>query len=620
MNTNLRAFAGLILMTAVVAAQAQTASTTSTSAKKTTAHKTHRVVEKKPTVESQIESLRQDLQSQRSQIDTLKQQLTDSNSQLQQAQQAAQAAQTAAQQAQQAAQQQQSALSDTSQTVTSLQGAVADLKTNTQSIVTTVQDQQAQVKKEIENPDTIHYKGITISPAGSFIEFATVDRNRATASDIPTPFSSIPLENSDAGQISEFYMTARQSRIALAATGKVGNATLQGYYEFDWLGTGVTSNNNQSNSYVVRERQLWAQVAMNSGWTFTGGSQWTLATEYTKGLLNKSEAVPFTIDPNYNVGFVWARQPGFRVVKSFNNKFWVAASAEQAQTLSPSCTGENFAGSAAIACPSNYILGAPGTGGGLYNGGGQPGGSSSAPLTGYTYNLAPDIIAKVAYDSTFGHYELFGVARFFRDRVYPSSTSGAGAYNDSRVGGGIGGSARVPVFAHKVDLGIKGLYGDGTARYGATQLADTTVRPDGQFALLHSFSGMASVEAHATKRLDVYGYYGGDYVGRNYVTTATGEVGYGIYTANNTKCYIEPAPGTGNGAGYSPTNATCGGSNKDTQEVTVGYWYNFYNGPYGRLRQGLQYSWVYRGIWSGIGGSPNTTDNVVETSLRYYLP
>jgi hypothetical protein len=624
MNTNLKALASLVLMTAVAAAQAQTSSTTSTPAKKTTARKTHRVVEKKPTVESQIEELRQGLESQRTQIDSLKQQLSDRDSQLQQAQQAAASAQAAAQQAQQAAQAQQSAITDTNQTVTSLQGAVSDLKTNTQSIVTTVQDQQAQVKKQIENPDTIHYKGITISPQGSFIEFATVNRNRATASDIPTPFSSIPLENSDAGQISEFYMTARQSRLALAAIGKVGNATIQGYYEMDWLGTGVTSNNNESNSYVLRERQLWAQAALNSGWIFTGGQQWSLATEYTKGLLNKSEAVPFTIDPNYQVGYVWERQPGFRVVKNFNDKFWIGASAEQAQTLSPSCTGENFAGSASISCPSNYILGAPGTGGGLYNGGGQPGTGSSAPLTGYTYNLAPDIIAKIAYDSHFGHYELFGVARFFRDRVYPNDSgttpSATGAYNDSKAGGGVGGSARVPVFAHKVDLGLKGLYGNGTGRYGATQLPDTTVRPDGQFSLLHNFSGMATVEAHATPRLDVYAYYGGDYAGRNYVTTSTGEVGYGIYTANNTKCYIEPVPGTGNGSGYSPTNATCGGSTKDTQEVTAGYWYNFYNGPYGRLRQGFQYSWVYRGIWSGIGGSPNTTDNVIETSFRYYLP
>ena len=28
----------------------------------------------------------------------------------------------------------------------------------------------------------------------------------------------------------------------------------------DWLGGGITSNNNQSNSYVLRQRQLWADA------------------------------------------------------------------------------------------------------------------------------------------------------------------------------------------------------------------------------------------------------------------------------------------------------------------------------------------------------------------------
>ncbi|MFT4115043.1 hypothetical protein [Silvibacterium sp.] len=617
MNTNLKTLAGMILMATVVAAQAQTEATST--AKKPATKKAHAAAAKKPSIESQIEALRQEMDSQRSQINNLQQQLTQKDAQLQQAQQSAAAAQSAAEQAQQAATAQQAQVTETQQNVASLQGAVGDLKTNTQSIVTTVQDQQAQVKKAIESPDTIHFKGITLSPTGSFVEFATVDRNRATASDIPTPFSSIPLEYSDAGQMSEFYMTGRQSRVALDAIGKVGNGTIRGYYEADWLGTGVTSNNNQSNSYVLRQRQIWAQAALNNGWSFTGGQMWSLATEYTRGLMNKSEAVPLTIDPNYNVGFVWARQPGFRVVKTFSPKFSIAVSAEQAQTLSPSCTGENFAGSASIACATNYIVGAPGTGSGLYNGGGAPGASSSAPLTGYTYNLAPDFIAKVAYDG-YGHYELFGIARFFRDRIYPSTTSAAGAYNNTTVGGGIGGSALVPVFRHKLDLGIKGLYGDGTGRYGATQLSDVTVRPDGALSPLHSFSGMATIDAHATKRLDVYAYYGGDYVGRDYVTTSTGEVGYGIYTANNSKCYTQPVPGTGTGTGYSPTSATCGGSNKDTQEFTTGYWYNFYDGPAGRLRQSIQYSWVYRGIWSGIGGGANTSDNVLETSFRYYLP
>ncbi len=35
---------------------------------------------------------------------------------------------------------------------------------------------------------------------------------------------------------------------------------MTGYYEADWLSAGVTSNNNQSNSYTMRQRQLWADA------------------------------------------------------------------------------------------------------------------------------------------------------------------------------------------------------------------------------------------------------------------------------------------------------------------------------------------------------------------------
>ena len=50
---------------------------------------------------------------------------------------------------------------------------------------------------------------------------------------------------------------------------------------------------------------------------------------------------------------------GFRVVKNFNNKFWLGASVENAQTTN--LGGGNF--------PNNFVIGAPGTGGGLYNSG-----------------------------------------------------------------------------------------------------------------------------------------------------------------------------------------------------------------------------------------------------------
>jgi hypothetical protein len=475
----------------------------------------------------------------------------------------------------------------------------------------------SQEQHPADAADTVHYKGITVSPNGTFVELATVYRNRATGSDVTTAFSSIPLENSDAGGMSEFFMSGRQSRVALLAAGSTRDTTFRGYFEMDWLGTGVTSNNNESDSYVLRDRQLWAQVQTRSGWIITGGQMWSLPTEYTKGLMNLSEAIPYTIDANYHVGFVYTRQPSFRVVRDFGDRLWLGASLEQAQTLSPSCSGENFGGTATINCPTNYVLGAPGTGGGNYNNGGSAG--TSAPLASYTYNLAPDVAAKIAIEPGYGHYEVFGIGRFFRNRVYPAGGT-TGAWNDTTLGGGVGASARFPIGG--LSVGVKGLCGDGTARYSASQLPDVTVRPDGQLSLIHNVSAMAFVEGHATHRVDIYAYYGVDYAGRDFATTSTGEVGYGLYTSNDSGCFTPAAPGSTNGAGYSPgATGTCQSATKDMQQGTVGYWFNLYAGLHGRLRQGLQYSYLQRYLWSGLGGaSVNTNDNMIETSFRYYLP
>ncbi|HEX3435565.1 MAG TPA: hypothetical protein VHT24_02280 [Pseudacidobacterium sp.] len=612
MKTNLKALASLALASALVAGHAQTASTSKT-------HRTKKADPPKPSVESQIESLREEMNSQ---IQSLKQQLSDRDQQLQQAQQAAAQAQAAAQQAQQAAQSQQAAVSENGQAVASLQGSVSDLKTNTQSIVTTVQQQQAEVRKQTENPDSIRFKGITLSPTGSFLAAETVYRNRATASDINTPFSSIPFAGANNANLSEFYGTGRQSRAAMMAEGKLDNWALRGYYEADWLGTGVTSNNNESNSYVLRQRQLWAQAEAHNGFIFTAGQMWSLATQNKTGIVNRTELLPQTIDSQYNVGFVWDRQYGARIVKSFFDKqFWAGFSIENPQTLTPSCSATGTA-----ACATNYVVGAAGTNGGLYNGAGAPGASSSAPVATYSYNLAPDVLAKIVGEPHgWGHYELFGIARFFRNRVYPNATSttvptGSGAYNDSTLGGGIGGSFYVPASKY-FDVGLSGLYGQGIGRYGSSTLPDTTVRPDGQLALLHGYSTLGTAVFHASPRLDVYANAGIDGTMRRYFETPNGTVGYGSYAINNTGCGIEVAPGTAPQVGYQPSApAHCGAQTKSVQEYTLGYWYDFYKGPAGRFRQGFQYSYFERYGWSGVGNNPKGNLGAVWTSFRYYLP
>ena len=109
-------------------------------------------------------------------------------------------------------------------------------------------------------------------------------RQHSVNSDINTPLNSIPFPSAQEGHVSELNFSGRQSRLSVLAEAKPSpTATLQAYYEMDFLGTGTSSNNNQSNSYVLRQRQIWGRYMSTSGFAVTGGQMWSLVTEDRKG-------------------------------------------------------------------------------------------------------------------------------------------------------------------------------------------------------------------------------------------------------------------------------------------------------------------------------------------------
>ncbi len=137
-----------------------------------------------------------------------------------------------------------------------------------------------------ESPAAIHFKGITITPGG-FLAAETVFRNKAIGADINTPFNNIPFPGNSGSQTTEWNASARQSRLSMLAEGKLSNVKLTGYVETDFLGGGITSNNNESNSYVLRLRQGWGQAKFDNGWSVTGGQMWSLVTETKKAVDNR---------------------------------------------------------------------------------------------------------------------------------------------------------------------------------------------------------------------------------------------------------------------------------------------------------------------------------------------
>jgi Skp family chaperone for outer membrane proteins len=502
----------------------------------------------KPTVEDQINALRQEFQGQ---IDGLKSDLAAKDAQLKQAQQTANDAQAAAQKAQADAGAQQSAVTENASAVSTLQNTVTDMKTVNATVVSSLTDEATAIKKSINSPSTLHYKGVTLTPGG-YLAGETVWRSKATGGDIPTAFNAIPYEHADAYSLSEFYGSSRQSRIALMVEGKPDWGTLRGYYEADFLGTGISSNNNQSNSYVLRQRVLWGQAETHNHWAFTGGQMWSLATEDKKGLSNLSGDImtPQTIDPNYSVGFVWTRQWGFRVTKTGK---WAAfgVAIENPQVLYTA----SLAGNTPYA-----VLGSAGNNGGNYNAAVStvasttyvqnytqvPGTTTYIPvyntvtantnIANYSFNYAPDLIFKLALDPKWGHYEIIGIGRWAHEEIYPGVTTDttkyggqkdivtganvapasttAGAFTNSISMGGVAGSFRVPFAHNKFSFGAKGMYGPGLGRYGNSTLADVTASNWGGLSPIHNTSGLGTLEYTPNPRLIVYLNYGIDYASR----------------------------------------------------------------------------------------------------------
>src|SRR3974390_965977 len=584
---------------------------------------------------SELKELKDAIAAQQQQIQQLQQQVQSRDAAIQQLQQQVGQAQAAANQAESTAksavggEKKEGALS--AEEFAALQHEVTDLKTVSANTVEGLQDTQKRVS-DLESPLAIHYKGITLTPGG-FLAAETVWRQRAEGADINTNLNGIPYPGANAAYMSEFYGSGRQSRLSMLAQGKWGTTNLTGYVEGDFLAAGVTSNNNQSNSYVFRQRQTWGQAAFQNGWTFTGGQMWSLVTETKKGLDNRTEATPLQIDAQYTVGFSWARQYAFRAIKNYHNKIWFGLSVENSQeTLTAHGNISN-----------SYLLGSQGNAGGLYNaainGCSSTLNASGNPVTtctniaNYSWNVGPDFFAKVAFEPGFGHYEIFGILSGFRDRIFPlagaPTPSASGAFNKTTWTGGGGFNARWLFYQKHIEVGVHGLGGKGVGRYGDAGLSDVTLNPYSAIVPINAYQFLLTLEYHSPK-WDFYGYGGQENDGRTAFLNAKGAaVGYGSPLFNNTGCGIELLPSSALTAGFSPSSpGNCNGDTKDLWEGTMGFWYKPYNGPKGRLQLGLQYSYLTKTAWTGWGGklpapagaNPTAVENMWFTSFRYYLP
>ncbi len=477
---------------------------------------------------------------------------------------------------------------------------------------------RAEAPKPKSQPKgTFQVGGVTVT-LGGFLEAATVYRSRNLASDIASPFNTVPFRYSQQYHESEFHESGRQSRLSAAVDAHPDEVTkLQALVVTDFLGAAPTSNYNESNSWIPRLREAWASYDRSDwGFELLGGQTWTLLTMNKIGVNPTMMNLPVMIDPQYVVGFNWARQAQIRVAKSLGQgQYWLAASVENSGTA---YANTSIPGSLGTLNVSNPGVGVDASGSNsvtsVVTGVTTTGGKTTTTVTNVlspgniTNDIAPDVVVKATADYNVGHFEAYGVGRVFHDRL---SQLGTGQ-SQTTFGGGGGAAGIVHIVPKLLDAQFSGLAGSGIGRYGTSQLPDATVGSHGQPVPIPEWDVLVGLVGHPSPAVDIYGYLGTEQVisPRSFDAENAGKLtgyGYGNPLYNNTGCEVELAPAS-----------ECTANTSGLVEGTIGTWYKFVRGAWGTMQVGAQYSYVHRSVFQGVGRTPQTDDNLVFLSFRYY--
>ncbi|MBS0332281.1 MAG: hypothetical protein JSS35_05900 [Proteobacteria bacterium] len=472
---------------------------------------------------------------------------------------------------------------------------------------------KAAVAANKPRTDAFTYKGITITPGG-FLEVATIYRSKNLGSDMSSSYGKIPFENAPLSRTSEWRQSERQSRVSFLAQGDVTKTMHAAFWgEFDFLGAAQTANSNESNSFTPRIRNLYGTLDWDDyGLHFLGGQNWSLLTLNSKGITPRNEVTPPAIEAQYVPGFAWARQPQLRVVKDFADKqAWIGLSLENPQST--------FTGTAGNGLPTGVSVTDLVAGNGTINPApvGSVASSGFNTVNSMSINKYPDVIGKIALEPEIGgskplHLEAFGIWRSFYDQitVTAANTQGLtpGVREASVEGGGWGGSVAWTVVPKVLDLQASYMEGKGIGRYGSAQLADATLKFNGEIAPIHERMFLAGGTWHVTPKVDLW-LFGGQEKENSQISAFNGvNYGYGnLANANFTA------------AGCKTIGGACSATVREVDQITGGIWDKAFTGPYGQIRIGLQYSHTWLEGFAGPNGyKPKTSDDMVFTSFRYY--
>ena len=417
-----------------------------------------------------------------------------------------------------------------------------------------------------------------ITPVG-FMDFTLISRSKNVGSGLGTNFGAIPFNNSVDGNLSEYRLSAQNSRLGARLDTKVLGLNVLGYLETDFLGYTPGNAAVTTNSDSLRLRLYWVKLR-KSKFEMLAGQSWSMLTPNRKGISPLPADLFLTqdVDPNIQVGMTWARSPQVRLMYHPRETVTLGLSLEAAEQYAG-----GSAGGGTITLPSALVP------------------SYSEQLNMGSSGLGvpsphQDLIAKVAFDPKVAdrslHIELAALWRRF-EFYNPLS------HRSFKTAGG-GGSANFNFELLKnFRLVANTFYSDGGGRYIFGQGPDLIIRGDGSPSLVHAYSTVDGFEYQARPKTLFFAFYGGAYFHRN--------------TA------IDPDTGTPVGYGYAGSPS---GHNRAIQEATAGFAHTFWRSPnYGALQFMTQYSYVFRHPWYVAPDQPGQANvNMIYLNLRYTLP
>jgi hypothetical protein len=413
-----------------------------------------------------------------------------------------------------------------------------------------------------------------ITPIG-FMDFTSVNRSTVGGGGIGSNFGSIPYNTAANAHLSEFRLSAQNSRLGARFDTKWKDAKVTAYWESDFLGNNGGNVAVSSNSNTLRMRLYWVDI-LKDKWEVLAGQSWSLMTPGRAGISPLPGNLFYSndIDVNYQAGLTWARDPGIRLTYHASKAWTMALAAENA---------EQYAGGSA---GSGISVAPAGVAGSVFTQ------FNNASQTLGTPNFSPDFIAKIAYDpSSKFHAEIAGLNSNFKS--YNPTTN----VHYQRSGGGVEGNFNVEI-AKGLRVIFNSYWSDGGGRYIFGEAPDLVVKANGDIGLLHSGSTVSGLE-YTNGNSVFYGYYGGIYIGR--------------YTV------IDPSTNKPVGYGYTGSASS---QNKAIQEATLGFNRTLWkDAKYGAVNIMGQWSYLTRDPWYAAVGAPKQAhQNQVYMNLRYTLP